>query len=133
MAAALILFLCFAVAALLHINLLRLSPCGCAEDALLGVLQHRGLYTTEVAAELAAGIEYWERERRLCALMLEQPCVPDGGHDPGFGLEELQATSVGKSFDYRVRGRVEGEGLGVALADGRRDEPCNMYCSAGTS
>lgn len=49
------------------------------------------------------GFAYWAGERRLCAQMLAQPRVPPGGHPAaGFTLEELHATSMGKSFDYRV-------------------------------
>lgn len=52
------------------------------------------------------GFEYWERERRLCACMLRNPTVLRSGQQPGFTLEDVHATSMGKSFDYRVGGWV---------------------------
>lgn len=35
--------------------------------------------------------------------MLEHASIPLHGHDPGFTLAALHATSCSKSFDYRVR------------------------------
>ena len=77
---------------------------------LQAVLQQRGLYTAELAAELEAGQRYWEQERQLCAWMLEHPTVPEGGHPPcpAFTLQAALQASGSKSFDYRVRGRPAG-------------------------
>lgn len=68
------------------------------------VLRERGLLTAGVAAELAAGRQYWREEARLCGLMLRRPAIPPEGHGAacGFSLEEALAASAAKSFDYRL-------------------------------
>lgn len=68
------------------------------------LLRSRGLWTQGVQQELAAGRFYWREERRLCALMLARPTVPDGGHGAacGFTEAEVLAASAAKSFDYRL-------------------------------
>ena len=46
------------------------------------------------------GKEYWQRERDLCAAMLQH----EAGARAAFSLDSVHACSSGKSFDYRVRG-----------------------------
>ena len=72
-----------------------------AFQALQVILRDQGLHTEAVRAELAAGLEYWEGERRLAQAMLEHPAIPPSGHAI-FSLEDVHATSRLKSFDYRV-------------------------------
>ena len=58
------------------------------------------------AAEIMQGHLYWCRERDVCSLMLATGrggAIGRDGCDPGFSIEDIHATSAGKSFDYRVR------------------------------
>lgn len=82
-------------------------PRACAGlEAVEAVLRDRGLLTEGVRWELLAGRQYWQEERRLCALMQRRPTVPAGGHaaDCGFTVGEVLAASAAKSFDYRWAG-----------------------------
>lgn len=51
------------------------------------------------------GQEYWRRERELCSQMLvtgRAGAIDRAGGEPGFSIEDVHATSGGKSFDYRA-------------------------------
>ena len=59
------------------------------------VLQKEGLLDARISAELQSGFMYWRRERRLCADMLAGRTIK---------IEDVLATSMLKSFDYRCAG-----------------------------
>ncbi|KAL4458205.1 hypothetical protein ABPG75_013070 [Micractinium tetrahymenae] len=80
------------------------APASAGLDAVEAVLRQRDLLTEGVRWELLAGRQYWQEERRLCALMQRSPAVPPGGNagDCGFTVQEVLAASAAKSFDYRL-------------------------------
>lgn len=73
---------------------------GKGEEALLSVLQHKGLLDQRVADELAKGKQYWADERKLCKAMLSRDVK--NGAAPAFDLDDVHKASEAKSFDYRV-------------------------------
>lgn len=70
------------------------------EQAILGVLENKGLLEQRLVDELAEGKQYWADERRLCKAMLSHSQVQTSSVT--FDLADVHKTSEAKSFDYRV-------------------------------
>lgn len=70
------------------------------EQAILGVLQNKGLLDKRLVDELAKGKQYWADECRLCKAMLGHSQVQESSIT--FDLADVHKTSEAKSFDYRV-------------------------------
>ena len=68
-----------------------------AWEELLGVLDEQDLLDARIRSELEHGRKYWERERNVCACLLD-------GKAAGtcISADMVHATSMDKSFDYRV-------------------------------
>ncbi|KAK9915244.1 hypothetical protein WJX75_006595 [Coccomyxa subellipsoidea] len=70
---------------------------------LQAVLEGRGLWSQQLADELAKGEEYWRQERAICAAMLRHPnCAAPDESARHLSIDQIHAASQAKSFDYRV-------------------------------